>query len=101
MIMATTQTNFRIDTQAKQQFENIVNKLGMTTSTAYNLFVNATIQRRGLPFEVVLDPLTIPEVRTKVVAELKRRLASENDPNTKYLTLEESRRELGLSNADS
>ena len=94
--VATTQANFRVDAQAKDQFEAIVNQLGMTASTAYNLFINATIQRRGLPFDVVLDPLTIPEIRSKVVAELKQRLALENDPNTKWYSNDQIREELGL-----
>ncbi|MCL2810835.1 MAG: type II toxin-antitoxin system RelB/DinJ family antitoxin [Clostridia bacterium] len=95
--MSRTHVNFKADARAKDQFEAIVNQLGMTASTAYNLFINATIQRQGIPFDLALDPLTIPEVKTKVVAELKRRLDLEGDPNIRYLTLEESKREvLGL-----
>jgi len=96
MLVATAQANFRLNSQAKEQFEAIVNQLGMTASTAYNLFVNATIRRQGLPFDVALDPLARPEESAKVAAELERRLALDNDPNTKYLTLEESKRKLGL-----
>ncbi|MCL2812787.1 MAG: type II toxin-antitoxin system RelB/DinJ family antitoxin [Clostridia bacterium] len=95
--MATTNANFRVDTQAKDQFEAIVNQLGMTASTAYNLFINATIQRRALPFDVTLDPLTIPEVRAKVEAELERRLARENDPTTKWYSGDQVREMLGLN----
>jgi addiction module RelB/DinJ family antitoxin len=94
--MSTTQTNFRLDTQAKEQFEAIVNRLGMTSSTAYNLFVNATIQRQGLPFDVVLDPLSDPDEMKKVIAELRHRVEEANKPDAKWYSLAEVEKELGI-----
>ena len=87
--MSYSQTHFRLDSQAKEQFETIVNKLGMTASTAYTLFVNATIQHQGLPFDVALDPLADHQVRAKVEAELARRLSLDDDPNTKWYSTDQ------------
>ena len=94
--MATVMTNFRLDSQAKEQFEAIVNKLGMTASTAYNLFVNATIQRQGIPFDVVLDPLSNPEELKEVIAELRRRVAVADAPGAKWYPLADAEKELEL-----
>ena len=94
--MSTTQTNFRLDTQAKEQFEAIVSKLGMTASTAYTLFVNATIQRQGLPFDVVLDPLSDPEEMKRVIVEAKRRIEEAKKPGAKWYSLVEVEKELGI-----
>ena len=52
--------------------------------------------RLDTQIDAVFDPLTIPEERAKVVAELERRLALENDLNTKWYSNEEIRQELGL-----
>ena len=82
--MATTQANFRVDTMAKEQFEAIVNQLGMTPSTAYNLFINATIRRQGLPFDVVLDPLADSLVHENAAQEFDRRFALDNNLNTNW-----------------
>ena len=87
--MATVQTTLRLDAEAKNQFEKIVNQLGMTASTAYNLFVRATIQRQGLPFDLVIDPLSDPEVKARVDAELDRRLAQANNPEATWYTMDE------------
>jgi len=94
--MATTHTTIRINSEAKAQFDEIVTKLGLSASSAFNLFVNATIQHQGLPFNVTLDPLAHPILRAKVEAELERRTAIADDPDTKWFTPEEARKELGL-----
>ena len=94
--MATTQTTIRLDTEAKRQFETIVNELGMTASTAYNLFVHATIRHQGMPFDVTLDPLAHPALKDKVVVELERRTRIADAPDAKWLSSEDVRKELGL-----
>ena len=45
---------FRIDSQVKDQMTEICSKLGMTPSTAINLFVNAFVREKGMPFAVKL-----------------------------------------------
>jgi DNA-damage-inducible protein J len=94
--MATSQTTIRLDPQIKQQFDDVVNKLGMSASTAYNLFVRATIQRQGLPFDLVLDPLDDPAVKANVEAALELRSARADYPGAGWLSTDELRRELGL-----
>ena len=45
---------FRIDSTVKQQMAEICKSLGMTTSTAFNLFANAFVREQGMPFPVTM-----------------------------------------------
>lgn len=46
---------FRIDADVKAQMATICNELGMTTSTAFNLFANAFVRAKGMPFNVTIQ----------------------------------------------
>ena len=45
---------FRIDTDVKQKMSAICKELGMSTSTAFNLFANAFVREKGMPFPVTV-----------------------------------------------
>ena len=49
----TSAINIQIDTQTKQEATKILNDLGLSMSTAINLFLRQVIKNDGLPFEVV------------------------------------------------
>lgn len=58
-----TNMTFRIDSQTKTKMTEICANLGMTTSTAFNIFANAFVRANGMPFAVKLDspaPITVP-----------------------------------------
>ena len=46
------QINIRVDEDVKNQFEYWLDKFGMSTSTAFNLFAKAVIRERRIPFEI-------------------------------------------------
>lgn len=46
---------FRIDSQTKARMTEICNQLGMTPSTAFNIFANAFVRAGGMPFPVRLE----------------------------------------------
>ncbi|MCD8366261.1 MAG: type II toxin-antitoxin system RelB/DinJ family antitoxin [Clostridiales bacterium] len=54
--MATT-TNFsvRMDSDIKKQCESLYGELGMTLTTAINVFLRQSLRVGGFPFEVKLD----------------------------------------------
>jgi len=54
--MAQTNINIRIDETDKQCFDAICGQLGMTMSTAFNIFAKAVIRRGGIPFDLILEP---------------------------------------------
>lgn len=54
--MAQTLVNFRIDESTKKQMEQICNELGITMSTAFNIFAKKVIREKRIPFDVSIDP---------------------------------------------
>ena len=53
--MAKTQTvHTRVTEDIKNQAEKIFNSLGLTTSQAIMLFLTATVNHNGMPFELTL-----------------------------------------------
>lgn len=55
--MAQTNINIRIDENLKKQFDKICDDLGLTMSTAINMFAKAMIRHQGIPFEVSIRTL--------------------------------------------
>ena len=51
--MAQTTLSVRMDADVKSQLDALCADVGMTTSTAINLFAKAFIRERKLPFEIV------------------------------------------------
>jgi addiction module RelB/DinJ family antitoxin len=50
---------FRIDSEVKAQMAAICDALGMSTSTAFNIFANAFVRAKGMPFAVTIqEPVT-------------------------------------------
>ena len=83
----TTNLNIRTDKGVKDQAEHVFNELGLTMTSAINLFLKAAIREQGIPFSLKLD---IPNAATAEAIEEGRRTAS--DPSVKsYSCIEELR----------
>jgi len=54
--MAQTLVNFRIDEKTKKEMEDICSELGITVSTALNIFIKKMTREKRIPFEVSIDP---------------------------------------------
>lgn len=52
--MKSTTIHARVNPQVKMNADKIYEKLGMTTSQAINLFLNATVNKNGFPFELTI-----------------------------------------------
>lgn len=48
----TSAINVQIDSETKKEATNILSDLGLSMSTAINIFLRQVIKRDGLPFEV-------------------------------------------------
>ena len=46
----------RVDTKLKRDSEDILRQLGLSQTEAIRMFFTQIVRRRGLPFEVVLQP---------------------------------------------
>lgn len=71
--MAQTLINFRIDEQIKKQMEQICSELGITMSTAFNIFAKKMIREKRIPFEVSIDPF-YSESNVKAISESIKQL---------------------------
>ena len=52
--MSQTTLSVRMDAELKKQLDALCDDVGMTTSTAINMFAKAFVRERRLPFEVVV-----------------------------------------------
>lgn len=50
-----TNMTFRMDSETKSQMNVICAQLGMTASTAFNIFANAFVRAKGMPFSVTIQ----------------------------------------------
>ncbi len=52
MASLTSAINIQIDSETKRKATDILNNLGLSMSTAINIFLRQVIKKDGLPFEV-------------------------------------------------
>lgn len=50
--MSSVNVTFRVDENIKKQADALFDDLGMSLSTAFNVFLRQSIREQGLPFEV-------------------------------------------------
>ena len=68
--MAGTNINIRMDSELKQQFEAFCSDVGITMTTAFNLFAKKVVRENRIPFEISGD---IPNAETvEAINEVQR-----------------------------
>ena len=90
--MRTTTTNLsiRMNVETKKEAEAMFDSLGMSLTTAINIFIKQSLRARGIPFQITMDT---PNAVTLAAMEEARQLAK--DPNTKtYANVEDALAEL-------
>ncbi len=70
-----TNMTFRMDSEVKTQMVAICAQLGMTTSTAFNLFANAFVRAKGMPFAVTIQEPTQNLTKAQMLADTGQMLA--------------------------
>jgi DNA-damage-inducible protein J len=58
--MAQTNVNIRMDAQLKNQFEAFCNNVGLTMSTAFNVFARTSVKLQKIPFEITAESQPSP-----------------------------------------
>ncbi len=61
--MKTANINIRVDEQEKKHAELIFKNIGISTSTAINMFLHSVCQKGGIPFELKADTPNIETVK--------------------------------------
>ena len=72
--MAQTTLSVRMDSEVKSQLDALCADVGMSTSTAINLFAKAFIRERRLPFDVVASDQFYSESNMKHLQRSIRQL---------------------------
>ena len=71
--MASTSINIRMDSELKNQFEAFCADMGMSMSTAFNIFAKKSVREYRIPFEIGAENLNAETIAAiKEVQELKR-----------------------------
>lgn len=92
--MAQVSMTVRMDAGIKAQFEALCNQFGMSVNTAMNIFANAVVRRRMIPFEIK----AAPEDRPMSGLEAFRVLRAEAEKNgLQEMTLDEINEEIRLA----
>lgn len=73
--MAQTMVNFRIDEDVKRKMESACKEMGLSLSTAFNLFAVKVGNERRIPFEVSADSF-YGERNIKVLKERAAKIES-------------------------
>lgn len=68
------QVNFRIDDTIKAKAESVCSAMGLTMSTAINIFLTKLANEQRIPFEVAIDPFYSDEN----IARLRKSIADLN-----------------------
>lgn len=50
--MAQININIRMDENLKKQFDSFCSEVGMSMSTAFNIFARTVVRQRKIPFEI-------------------------------------------------
>ena len=50
-----TSLNIKINRELKKQADMLFNEMGMTLTTAVNIFVRQAVQERAIPFRIYID----------------------------------------------
>lgn len=68
--MASTNINIRMDADLKKQFETFCTDIGMTMTTAFNVFAKKVVREQRIPFEISSET---PNAETiEAIREVKR-----------------------------
>ncbi len=83
--VATTNISIRMDSELKEQADALFDELGMSISTAFNIFVRQSLREGRIPFNISLNQPNKETIAAMLEAE---KIAK--DPSVKhYNTLDE------------
>ena len=92
--MAQVSMTVRMDAGIKAQFENLCAQFGMSVNTAMNVFANAVIVNRKIPFEIKAAERGDSMKDLEAFREIRRMAESGQLPD---LTLDEINEEIRLA----
>ena len=67
--MSTTAISIRLDSDIKEQFDNLCKEFGISTSAAFNLFARTVVRERAIPFPISLSSKNIESDKRSLAAQ--------------------------------
>lgn len=95
--MAQVSMTVRMDSQLKQNFDALCSRMGMSVNAAINIFANAVVRTRGIPFKISANPIEEEDQALREFREFKKMIANSDSPE---LTLDEINEEIRLARED-
>lgn len=92
--MAQVSMTVRMDSQLKQNFDALCARMGMSANAAINVFANAVVRTRSIPFKISANPLDVEDEALREFREFRKMVAASDRPE---LTLEEINEEIRLA----
>ena len=68
----TSNINIRVDTELKQEAEELFRDLGLTMSSAITLFLRSAVNSNGIPFEIKRVPNAVTEAALSEYEEMQK-----------------------------
>ena len=93
--MAQVSMTVRLDSQLKKQFNELCNEIGMSANTAINVFVNAAVRTRSIPFKIDLNEPKAENPALKRFQEFRASVVA--DDSRPEMTLDEINEEIRLA----
>lgn len=87
----STNLNIRIDKKVKENSEKVLEDLGLTMTTAINIFLRQVIRVNGIPFEIKGN---IPNQDT--IEAIEESITIANDGSTGYTNIDDLKKALGV-----
>ena len=92
--MAQVSMTVRMDSQLKQNFDALCSRMGMSVNAAINIFANAVVRTRSIPFKISANPMDVEDQALREFREFRNMVAASDRPE---LTLDEINEEIRLA----
>ena len=93
--MAQVSMTVRMDSQLKQNFDALCQQLGLSANAAMNIFANAEVRTRSIPFKIGLNEPKAENPALKRFLEFRDSVVT--DDSRPEMTLDEINEEIRLA----
>lgn len=94
--MAQQAMTVRLDALMKSQFDALCEQFGMSANTAINIFVNAVVRSKSIPFSIKVKDEQ-EEIRQKAIKAIESMQKQAEESGASKMTLEEINEEIRLA----
>ena len=94
-IMSQSALTIRLDSDLKMQFDSLCEEFGMSTNTAFNIYVRQVVRNRSIPF--VIEAPAKDDVMAKGRAAFYRMRQAAAEAGLQDMSLDEINEEIRLA----